>query len=75
MFDFVAMEQRMRESTEPLSPIERELALLMANERAHSQPSMRRRIASMVVGLGLKLDPEALTASRGLTLGTASVHD
>ncbi len=80
MFDFYGMEQRAREASRPLSSREREILRFLEEEQeqtaADGPTPIRRRLASAIVGLGLKLDPEALTlGGRRVAMEGAHVRD
>lgn len=78
MFDLWYMEHRAREAMEPVTTWDIEIAhYLREQSRDGTSPSLRRRLASVMVGMGLKLDPEVplAIAPRRLVLEGANVHD
>jgi hypothetical protein len=74
--NFWEMEQKARQAMDPLSPIERELAVYFAEENGRPQPRpLRRRIGAAIVGLGLRLDPDAISvAPRQVAAEAANVR-
>lgn len=77
MWDRWWIEEGLRRLFEAPTRREQELLAFLAEERASdAAPSLRRRIAGVMVRLGLKLDPDAAAFMRGPGLREAlSVRD
>jgi hypothetical protein len=78
MLDLWDMEHRALSALDPLSERERQVAAFLAEEAGghQEQRPIRRRVGALIVGLGLKLDPDALRLrSQPPALEAASVRN
>jgi len=63
VFDWASIQERVLEMNRPLSRQELEvIELLMAQDAEREQEPLRRRVAGLIVRLGLRLDPEVTLA-------------
>jgi len=63
VFDWAFIQERVLEMNRPLSRRELEvIELLMAQDSEREKEPLRRRVAGLIVRLGLRLDPEVTLA-------------